>query len=151
MNYKRAQLEICKEILNGEFVRGQMTVEDLILIIPGCGYYGYFFNPAEISFSMSKVHLIDLETRIIADLSIIKDENEIKITRFIRILDYKSKMARKFETKGKKDVWVDCIFLKNIDTFAAKFYQEKDIIIAVEDGVPVMCLLPIKINETEIS
>ena len=147
MNYKRANLEICKELANNELVRGQEVSENMIIIIPESGYYGYFFDKKSIVFNMDKVRMIDSEARKVADLSIVIPENEISISKDLRILDYKHAMARKF-TKDGKEVLINNSFLRNLDVYATKFYQDKSndlsVVIAVEDGVPSMCILPIK-------
>ena len=44
MKYKQANLEICKQIINNGFVRGQEISDELFLIIPNEGYYGYYID-----------------------------------------------------------------------------------------------------------
>ena len=70
----------------------------------------------------------------------------------MRVLSYRKEIARKFETFDGKDgkvVWINEKFLRNLDLSSCRFYQPKDEplhnVIAVEDGIPVMVLLPIKI------
>ena len=152
MNYKRANLEICKDIINGELIRAQKYENEMYLFIDPEGHYGYFINRKDVAFSMDKVREFSKETRNVAKLEAIKPENEIKPTNFLRIIDFCGKrLARKFEAEGK-EVWIQCDFLKNLDINATKFYQEKEnkleTVVAVEDGVPVMCLLPIRIIDS---
>ena len=151
MNYKRANLEICKNIINGELIRAQISGDGSRLFIDPEGHYGYFINRDDVAFSMDKVRVFSKETRNVAHLEDINPENEIKPTDFLRIIDYRGKrFARKFEAEGK-ETWIQCDYMKNLDIIATKFYQKKESnienVIAVEDGVPVMVLLPIRVNE----
>lgn len=152
MNYKRANLEICKDIINGELIRAQKSENEMYLFVDPEGHYGYFINKKDVAFSMDKVREFSKETRNITKLEAIKPENEIKPTKFLRIIDFCGKrLAQKFEAEGK-EVWIQRDFLKNLDINATKFYQEKEnkleTVVAVEDGVPVMCLLPFKIIDS---
>lgn len=149
MNYKRAYLEICKDIINNEYVRGQEANDDLMLIIPPDGFYGYYLKKDNIPFNKEKLRMIPTETRKIIDLEIAKPENEIKLTNHLILMDYRKGMVRKFSADGK-EVWVNADFLKNLDLNASRFYQEKDepfsAILAEEDGEPTMCILPMKVR-----
>ena len=155
MNYKRANIEICRQIIDGKVVRAQgqkgQQIE-YILIIPEPAYYGYFIEKDNIAFAMNKVEKLRIE---IANLENIAPENEIKPTSNLRIIDHKGKeMIRNFEAEGKK-VWVKCDFLKNLEMGVTRFYQEKDnpngVIIAAEyvNNVmkPVMALSPMRYVE----
>ena len=153
MNYKNANIEVCREMASGCMIRGQDISDELFLAIPNDGYYGYMFSKNNIAFNLDRVRMISLETRKIADLSMIVPENEIKITEYMRVLSYRKDIARKFEAFDGKDgkvVWINEKFLRNLDLSACRFYQQKDEplhnVIAVEDGIPVMVLLPLRIN-----
>lgn len=145
MNYKQANLEICREIINNGIVRGQNAQDEYFLAIPGPhAFYGYFFPKKDIAFSLPKV---DILTQQIVDFSIVTDENRIAATDILRITGF-NKMARRFKAKGW-ETWVDARFLKNIDMGFALFYQEKEngMIIVEENEKPVMVMLPILIRD----
>ena len=155
MNYKQANIEICRQIIDGKVVRAQEQKGQWIeysLIIPEPAYYGYFIKKDNIAFAMNKVAKLRID---VAHLENIAPENEIKPTSNLRIIDHKGKkMVRKFEAEGK-EVWVQCDFLKNLEIGVTRFYQEKDnpngIIIAAEYDnkvmKPVMVLLPMRFVE----
>ena len=151
MNYKNANIEVCREMAGGCLIRGQEMPDNLFLAIPNDGYYGYMFSKNNIAFNLDRVRMISPETRKIADLSMIDPENEIKITEYMRVLSYRKEIARKFETADGTEVWINEKFLRNLDLSACKFFQPKGEtihnVIAVEDGIPVMLLLPIRIAQ----
>lgn len=158
MNYKQANIEICRKITNGTDVvgmeleipvHGTEKKQKTALVIPGEKYcYGYLFPEKDVAFNWNKVRRIEKE---IFKPENICDDNEIKITDFMRILPWKG-MGRKFDKAGK-DVWVNTEFMKNLRLQDCRFYQNKEerygIIIAVENGSPAEVFLPIKAYDDE--
>ena len=71
---------------------------------------------------------------------------------YLRLIGEREKKARKFMNDDQV-VWVDHKFLKNLDLSCCRFYQKKglirDMIVAVEDEIVVMCLLPMRILDDE--
>ena len=145
MNVKRANLDICKWIIDGEFVRGQEVPEDMVLIIPEQAFFGYIIPKKYVAFSMDKVRMLPADKKPIVNMEIVKPENEIKPTDYLRIM--RREFARKFTGKDG-DVWVNTKFMKNIDLNLCKFYQGCmfERIIVMEGETPVMVLLPLKIT-----
>lgn len=150
MDWKKANLDICNALVKGELVRAQKTEGDEILVIPSPAYYGYLFNPKDIIFSMAKLQMLPATAHMIFSRSVIAPENEIKATKDLRLLTYKKAIARKFVADGRK-TWVDTKLLKQVNVDTCKFYQAKSLeaVIVVDEGVPVMCVLPIRMMEDE--
>lgn len=148
MNKKRVNLDICKWIINGEFVRGQDVPEDKVLILPEQACFGYILPKKDVAFSMDKVRMLWAEKKQIVDMDIVKPENEIKPTDYLRMMCSGKEFARKFTGKGG-DVWINTKFMKNINVRGCKFYQACmfEVVIVMEADVPVMVLLPLKILE----
>ena len=150
MNYKQANLDICKQIINNEFVRGQKISDKLFLVIPSEGYYGYYINPKDCAFSMGKIKMIPKDKPKIGDFSLIDPGNEIKITNRLNLMFRNRNDTIRMFKNGEKAVWVNSKFLKCLDLYACKFYQKPGEviapIIAVEDETPVMMILPMNIR-----
>ena len=150
MNYKHANLEICKQIINNEFVRGQEISDDLFLVIPSEGYYGYYINPKDCAFSMSKIKMLPKDGRKIGDFALIDPICEIKITNRLNLMFRTRNDTIRMFKNGDQASWVNSKFLKCLDLYACKFYQKPGEvltpILAVEDGTPVMVILPMRID-----
>ena len=149
MDYKKANVEIIKAIIDRDDVRAQALEGGLTLIIPPPHYYGYILTEEEIAFALDRIPKLPGENRI-CRLEVIAPENEIKMTDDFRLLPYNRDMARRFDKNGKT-VWVNSKYLKNLAVKACQFYQDKgkdrDVIIATEHGTPAMLILPLLINE----
>lgn len=146
MNTKAVNMEICKQIIQNHLVRIQHISNKLALVIPDPGYYGYLIKKSDIAFSLEKTTTVDKKKPII-DMSILNPKNELKITQYLRIIDSKNN-ARLFKSP-ETEVWVNTKFLKNLDIYRCRFYQDRTkptgLILAVEDATePVMCILPLR-------
>ena len=148
MNKVKANLEICKHIAEGKIVHGQTVEKNLTFIFTIPGYYGYFFTREDVAFAIDKIQMISKEKKTIVDLSIIKPENELKSTRDFHLLKGKKVSSRKFVTKENEEVWINRKYLCNLVVEDCRFYQDFNnpvgLIIAVEKGIPVMGLLPMR-------
>ena len=144
----KANLEICKHIAEGKIVHGQAVGKNLTFIFTIPGYYGYFFAKEDIAFAFEKIEMISKDKKSFVDLSIIKPENEIKSTKEIQLFDNEKESSRKFVAKDGREVWINNKYLCNLVVQECCFYQDNmnpaGIIIAVEKGVPVMGLLPVR-------
>lgn len=149
MDYKKANVEIIKSIIDRDDVRAQALEGGLTLVIPPPHYYGYILTSEEIAFALDRIPKVPKENRI-CRLEVIAPENEIKMTDDFRLIPYKRDMARRFDKNGKT-VWINSKFLKNIDLVSCRFYQDKhkdrDVIIATEHGTPAMVILPLLMDE----
>ena len=157
MDIKKINLQICKELLNKERVCVQFYAEDdfvSILAIPSRGTYGYFLKLSDIIFNLDNLKEIPIVVKKIADLSIINAENRIKPTPILHQLSGKKLPARKFITRAGA-TWVDMDFIKHIDIDSCRFYQKQgdrlSMIVVTEDNLPVMCVLPMKIQDTYLA
>ena len=157
MNYKSANLEICKSIIQDQRVACQRVDDDTLLVIPNNGVYGYFIQIDDCAFNFDKLCEIDIAKKQIADLSVIQPKNQITPTDDFKLMnsrknDFIRKFAGQIKKNGKKEnktVWVNASFLKPLNMSVCEFYQDKsDVspIIAVEEGKPVMLFMPVKIN-----
>lgn len=149
MNWKRANIEICKGIVDKDDVRAQTIENGMTLVIPEPHYYAYFFTEENIAFAVEKIQKLPQKSKIV-NLGVVEPENEIKMTDDFRLIPYKRGIARRFDKDGK-NVWLNNEYLKNLDVYACRFYQTKgkgkDAVIATEHGTPAMMILPLLMDD----
>ena len=149
MNWKRANSEICKGIVERDDIRAQEKENGMILVIPEPHYYGYFFTEEDIAFAVGKIKKLPPEAKIV-NLDVVDTENEIEMTYDFRLIPYKRGIARRFDKNGG-NVWVNNEYLKNLDVYACRFYQTKGKgkaeIIVTEHETPVMIVLPLLMDD----
>ena len=154
MKKVQANLDICRQIAEGNTVQGQELTDELVFIFPIPGVYGYIFSKEEIAFALDKVKMIPKGKKAIVDLSAVDPKNELNLTKSLRILDNEKSVSRKFTAEDGRDVWLNTQYFRNIVLRKCRFYQDskKPVgpIIVVEKEVPVMCLMPIRQYEDEL-
>lgn len=150
MRWGKAQLEIFKILLKGEFAsppaRGFWITQGRkeALVVTGNGYNGYVFPKDEIVFDAEKVKLCN---DFLGDWeSIICPENKLTVTDYFRKID--RRMARVFEGKNGK-IYINSVLLSCFDVANASFYQEKAnrSVLVVEYEKLVGLVLPIRVTD----
>ena len=159
MNYKIANKEVCKALINGELVRGYNIDENTIFVTPD-GFYGFVIPKTEIVFDATRIK----QTKKMFDFSgYIKPENEIKPTN--NYIKAEKDFCRRFDGKDWQ-LYVKEKFLQKLDksecySFFQNYEEGKDmrkqnILAAVRKYendcykyIPAVVLLPIFILDYE--
>lgn len=133
------------EIIKPKEYQKQMKVDDEHILITPNGYYGFVFNKKSLPFNLEMIK----EATITLDLfSVIKPENLCKLTKCL-VVDSKLGFLNILKNGGRK-IYVNSKYLGYFESYT-EFYQEKDLslIVAVECGQIVGCIMPIRYLEGE--
>lgn len=146
MNFAKAQKQIVDSLLKGNRC-GRFNVDEKHIFVTPDGYRGYVFPVSTIVFGLEKIS----EITPFPISEIIQDENELKLTPDLRIMnECRKEMCRRL--KGKNgNVFVNVKFLECYQN--PKFYQGDNPlgIVVVAEGAkgaytPVGIILPIRTN-----
>ncbi|WP_458398563.1 hypothetical protein [Anaerotignum sp.] len=146
MNFVKAQKQVIDSLLKG-YRCVRLNIDEKHIFVTPDGYRGYVFPVSTIVFGLEKIS--EMTTFSISE--IIQDENELKLTPDLRIMnEYRKEMCRRL--KGKNgNVFVNVKFLECYQN--PKFYQGDNPlgIVVVAEGAkgaytPVGIILPIRAN-----
>ena len=119
MNFAKAQKEVVNELLKGSRSMGRFSIDERNIFVSPDGYRGYIFPTSTIAFNLEKIK----EIPVFPIAEIVKEDNELKLTPDLRIIDhYRVGMVRRLKGKGK-NVYVN---VKYLDFFQnPHFYQDE--------------------------
>lgn len=147
MNFVKAQKQVVDALLKGNRC-GRFNIDENHIFVTPDGYRGYVFPVSTIVFGFEKI----CEIKPFPIYEIIQDENELKLTPDLRIMnEYRKEMCRRLKGKGKS-VFVNTKFLECYQN--PKFFQDNNPfgIVVVAEGAkdaytPVGIILPIRFSD----
>ena len=147
MNFVKAQKQVVDALLKGNRC-GRFNIDEKHIFVTPDGYRGYVFPVSTIVFGFEKIY----EMTPFPVSEIIQDENELKLTPDLRIMnEYRKEMCRRLNGKGRS-VFINPKFLECYQN--PKFFQGDDPlgIVVVAEGAkgaytPVGIILPIRLND----
>ena len=116
MNYIKAQKDVFNKLVSGNRGMGRFSVDEHNILISPDGYMGYIFPLSSLVINIEKIK----EMEPIPFKEIVKEENELKLTPDLRILD-RSTTARRLKGKDK-NTFVNIKFLEHFQN--PRFFQE---------------------------
>ena len=156
MDFKKANLEICRSIADDKNICGgwiQIGGIKYFFVANAQGYYGYFFPRNKIVFNVAMINSVSKPIKEIVKMSIVNRENEVFYTKILKQCSaYRNKLVRKFvPLTGNREVYIDVNFLKCLDLDICHFYQDKDDpkskLIVTEHDMPIMVICPMMYTE----
>ena len=147
MNEKKVYKEIFDQIIKNATGQKQILLNENMTLISPNGYYGFVFHKNNLPFNLERIPISNGKLDL---FNIVKPENKCKLTNRFVMSKHKILGMLRILQKEDYEIFVQQKFLQYFDC-SAEFYQEKNlqIIVVVEFGQVVGCILPVRFTEGE--